>query len=76
MAVAQAATGISSDRQFLGVVGRLLPGYFPRLPDQTRYKPRLRRLTPWLSTVQPMVSELVAEGRIRLVEGTLISCAN
>jgi len=34
-AVAQAATGICSDRQFLGVAGRLLPGYFPRLPDQT-----------------------------------------
>src|SRR3954454_13269738 len=64
LAVAQAATGLSSDRQFLGVVGRLLPGYFPRLPDQTQYNRRLRRLTPWLSTVRLMVSELVAEGRI------------
>src|SRR3954470_10262759 len=76
LAVAQAATGLSSDRQFLGVVGRLLPGYFPRLPDQTQYNRRLRRLTPWLTTVQLMIAELVAEGRVRLVDGTLISCAN
>jgi Transposase DDE domain len=76
LAVAQAATGLSSDRQFLGAVAKLLPGYFPRLPDQTQYNRRLRRLTPWLTTVQLMVAELVAEGRIRLVDGTLISCAN
>lgn len=76
LAVAQAATGLSSDRQFLGAVGRLLPGYFPRLPDQTQYNRRLRRLTPWFTTVQLMVAELVAEGELRLVDGTLISCAN
>lgn len=76
LAVAQAATGLSSDRQFLGTIGRLLPGYFPLLPDQSQYNRRLRRLTPWLATVQLMVAELVAEGRIRLVDGTLISCAN
>jgi Transposase DDE domain len=76
LAVAQAATGLSSDRQFLGMVGRLLPGYFPRLPDQTQYNRRLRRLTPWLTTVQLMVAELVADGRVRLIDGTLISCAN
>jgi hypothetical protein len=29
LAVAQAATGICSDRQFLGVIGRLLPGSSP-----------------------------------------------
>jgi hypothetical protein len=52
LAVAQAATGLSSGRQFLGMVGRLLPGYFPRLPDQTQYNCRLRRLTPWITTVQ------------------------
>jgi hypothetical protein len=32
LAVAQAATGLSSDRQFLGAIGRLLPGYFPQRP--------------------------------------------
>ena len=35
LAVAQAAIGISSDRQFLGLVERLLPGWFPRMPDQS-----------------------------------------
>lgn len=76
LAVAQAATGLCSDRQFLGAVGRLLPGYFPQLPDQSRYNRRLRRLTPQITTVRLMVSELIAEGRVRLVDGTLIACAN
>jgi hypothetical protein len=76
LAVAQAATGLCSDRQFLGAVGRLLPGYFPLLPDQSRYNRRLRRLTPHITTVQLMVSELIAEGGVRLVDGTLIACAN
>jgi hypothetical protein len=33
-------------------------------------------LTPQITTVQMMVAELVATGRVRLVDGTLISCAN
>jgi hypothetical protein len=76
LAVAQAVTGLNSDRQFLGTVGKLLPGFFPHLPDQTQYNRRLRRLVPWITTVQLMVSELIAEGGVRLVDGTLISCAN
>ena len=76
LAVAQAATGLCSDRQFLGMVDRLLPGYFPLLPDQSQYNRRLRRLTPQLATVQLMVAQLIAEGRVRLVDGTLIACAN
>jgi hypothetical protein len=76
LAVAQAVTGLNSDRQFLGLIGRLLPGWFPHLPDQTQYNRRLRRLTPWISTVQLQVAELIAEGQVRLVDGTLISCAN
>jgi Transposase DDE domain len=76
LAVAQAITGLNSDRQFLGTIGKLLPGFFPHLPDQTQYNRRLRRLTPWTATVQLMVAELVAEGEVRLVDGTLISCAN
>jgi hypothetical protein len=76
LAVAQAATGMCSDRQFLGVVPRLLPGFFPRLPGQSQYNRRLRRLTPQLTTVQLMVAELIADGRVRLVDGTLIGCAN
>lgn len=76
LAVAQAATGLVSDRRFLGTIGRLLPGFFPVLPDQTQYNRRLRRLTPWITTVQLMLAELIAEGRIRLADGTLIACAN
>jgi hypothetical protein len=76
LAVCQAAMGISSDRQFVGVIGRLLPGWFPHLPDQTQYNRRLRRLTAYITTVQLMVAELIAEGRIRLADGTLIGCAN
>jgi hypothetical protein len=42
LAVAQAAIGISSDRQFLGLIERVLPGWFPYLPDQSQYNRRLR----------------------------------
>jgi hypothetical protein len=41
LAVCQAAIGASSDRQFLGLVERLLPGWFPHLPDQSQYNRRL-----------------------------------
>lgn len=76
LAVAQAVTGLASDRQFLGMVGRLLPGWFSHLPEQTQFNRRLRRLTPQITIVQLMVAELIAEGEVRLVDGTLISCAN
>jgi Transposase DDE domain len=76
LAVAQAATGLPSDRQFLGMIGRLLAGWFPHLPDQTQYNRRLRRLVPHICAVQLMVAELIAEGEIRLADGTLIACAN
>lgn len=76
LSVAQAVVGISSDRQFLGMVRRLLPGFFGELPGQSQFNRRLRRLTPQMTTVQMMLAELVAEGRVRLVDGTLISCAN
>lgn len=68
--------GIPSDRQFLGVVGRLLPGFFPVLPCQSQYNRRLRRLAPCLATVQLQIAALVASGQVRLVDGTLIGCAN
>jgi hypothetical protein len=76
LAVAQAVIGVPSDRQFLGQVGKLLPGFFPHLPDQSQYNRRLRRLTPWISQTQLGVAELVATGQVRLVDGTLLSCAN
>lgn len=76
LAVAQAITGLVSDRQFLGTIGRLLPGFFPDLPGQSQFNRRLRRLTPWITTVQLGVAELIAAGSVRLVDGTLLGCAN
>lgn len=76
LAVAQAAMGESSDRKFLGMVGYRLAGWFSHLPDQSQYNRRLRRLTPQITTTQLAIAELVASGRVRLVDGTLISVAN
>jgi hypothetical protein len=39
LAVCQAAMGIPSDRQFLGLVGYRLPGWFAHLPSQSQYNP-------------------------------------
>lgn len=76
LAVCQSVTGITSDRQFLGIVDRLLPGWFPRLPDQSQYNRRLRLLTPRMVWVQQRLSELLATGDLRLADGTLIGVAN
>ena len=76
LAVCQATTGICSDRQFLGMVGRLLPGWFPRLPEQSQYNRRLRALTPKLVWVQQRLSELLATGTLRIADGTLVGVAN
>ena len=70
LAVCQAITGITSDRQFLGIVGKLLPGWFPRLPDQSQYNRRLRSLTPRMVCVQQRISELLASGGVRVADGT------
>jgi hypothetical protein len=76
LAVCQATTGICSDRQFLGIVDKLLPGWFPHLPDQSQYNRRLRKLTPRLVWVQQRLSELIATGNLRLADGTLVGVAN
>lgn len=76
LAVCQSITGITSDRQFLGLVGKLLPGWFRRLPDQTQYNRRLRALTPRMVLVQQRLSELLASGAVRVADGTLIGVAN
>ncbi len=49
LAIAQAAIGISSDRQFLGLIDRVLPGWFPHLPEQSQYNRRLRQLVGLIS---------------------------
>jgi hypothetical protein len=76
LAVGQAVMGICSDRQFLGLVGKVLPGFFPRLPSQSQYNRRLRALTPQLVWVQQRLSEVLATGSLRLADGTLVGVAN
>jgi len=76
LAVAQAAIGISSDRQFLGLIGRVLPGWFPHLPDQSQYNRRLRQLVGLLSIVQQQLARWLDTGGVRLSDGTLIGVAN
>jgi hypothetical protein len=76
LAVCQAAMGISSDRQFLGLVDYRLPGCFPHLPDQTQYNRRLRSLTGLIVQVQQRLARELDAGRLRLADGTLIGVAN
>jgi IS5 family transposase len=76
LAVAQAAIGVSSDRQFLGLIGRVLPGWFPHLPDQSQYNRRLRGLVELISIVQQRLARWLDAGGLRLSDGTLIGVAN
>jgi IS5 family transposase len=76
LAVCQAAMGINSDRQFLGLVGYRLRGWFPCLPSQSQYNRRLRALTGLLTAVQQRLARLLDSGGTRLADGTLIGVAN
>jgi hypothetical protein len=68
--------GISSDRQFLGLVGRVLPGWFPHLPEQSQYNRRLRSLVELISAVQLRLARWLDSGGVRLADGTLLGCPN
>src|SRR2546430_12410736 len=72
LAVAQAAIGISSDRQFLGLIGRVLPGWFPHLPEQSQYNRRLRQLVGLISVVQQRLARWLDSGGGCLGGGALI----
>ncbi|MFI5054096.1 MAG: IS982 family transposase [Acidimicrobiia bacterium] len=76
LAVCQASMGISSDRQFLGLVGWRLPGWFPYLPSQSQYNRRLRALMGLLTVVQQRLARLLDAGGVRLADGTLVGVAN
>src|SRR4051794_7720197 len=76
LSVAQASIGISSDRQFLGLIGRVLPGWFPHLPDQSQYNRRLRGLVGLISIVQQRLARWLDSGGVRLSDGTLVGVAN
>jgi len=76
LAVCQAAVGISSDRQFLGLVGRPLPGWFPHLPEQSQYNRRLRALVELISVVQQRLARWLDAGGVRLADGTQLAVAS
>src|SRR5438093_3411815 len=76
LAVCQAAVGISSDRQFLGLVERLLPGWFPHRPDQSQYNRRLRALVELISSVQQQLARWLDVGGVRLADGTQLAVAS
>jgi hypothetical protein len=76
LGVCQAAMGICSDRQFLGLVGYRLPGWFPHLPDQSQYNRRLRALVGLIAGVQQRLARWLDVGGARLSDGTLIGVAN
>src|SRR5213079_487647 len=73
LAVAQAAIGISSDRQFLGLVERVLPGWFPHLPEQSQYNRRLRGLVELISIVQQRLARFLDVGGVRLADGSQLA---
>jgi hypothetical protein len=72
LAVCQAAMEIPSDRQFLGLVERILPGWFPHLPCQSQYNRRLRSLVELISAVQLRLARWLDAGGVRLCDGTLL----
>jgi hypothetical protein len=76
LAVAQASMGVPSDRQFLGLIGKVLPGWFPHLPCQSQYNRRLRRLAPAIAAVQLRIAELIATHELVIADGTLLGVAN
>jgi hypothetical protein len=76
LAVAQAAIGISSDRQFLGLIGRVLPGWFPHLPEQSQYNRRLRALVELISIVQQQLARSLDAGGVRLADGSQLAVAS
>jgi hypothetical protein len=76
LAVCQASIGASSDRQFLGLVERVLPGWFPHLPDQSQYNRRLRTLVELISSVQQRLARWLDTGGVRLADGTQLAVAS
>jgi hypothetical protein len=75
LAVCQAAMGVCSDRQFLGLIAHRLPGWFPHLPSQSQYNRRLRGLVELISAVQQWLARLLDSGGVRLADGTQLAVA-
>jgi IS5 family transposase len=53
-----------------------LPGWFPRLPEQSQYNRRLRGLVELISLVQQRLARSVDLGGARLADGTQLAVAN
>ena len=67
--------GVPSDRQFLGLVAKVLPGWFPHLPCQSQYNRRLRRFA--LDCGRAAADRRACrDERALLADGTLIGVAN
>lgn len=77
LAVAQAIMGIPSDRRFLAVAGKRLSHLFPRLPGQSGYHKRRRRLVDtleWLLGVFASQSPGFRDDLL-LIDSTPVECA-
>ena len=55
---------------------RVLPGWFPRRPDQSQYNRKLRGLVGLISIVQEQLARFLEVGGIRLADGTALVVAN
>ena len=76
LAMAQAAVSISSDRQFLGLVQRILPGWFLHIPERSQYNRRLRGLVELMSHVKQRLARFLDAGGARLADGTAVAVAS
>jgi hypothetical protein len=76
LSVAQAIMGIPSDRRFLAVAGKRLSHLFPRLPGQSGYHKRRRRLadtSEWLLGI--FASQSPGSGDdLLLIDSTPVEC--
>jgi hypothetical protein len=48
----------------LGLIGRVLPGWFPHLPEQSQYNRRLRALVELISIVQQQLARWLDAGGV------------
>jgi Transposase DDE domain len=77
LAVLQVLLGYPSERHFLRYAHAHLRGLFPRLPGQSGYNRRLRRLTPRLQQVLHHLAVTSPSwcDQVRLLDSTPIPCA-
>lgn len=76
LSVAQAIMGIPSDRRFLAVAAKRLGHLFPRLPGQSGYHKRRRRLTDaieWLMGIFAAASPGFTDDLL-LIDSTPVEC--